>query len=563
MNATRIPVLIVGAGAGGLAASALLAKHGIQSLVVEKRREVFLYPKARNLSFRSLEILRGLGLADEVHAVAGGVSAMAVNPALNSPDEEVIDFDAFFAEFDGLSPERSVQYCPQSRLEPMLLAYTRGHGNQARYGTELVSFEQDDSGVTAVVRDLDSGETATVRADYLVAADGVHSRIRDTIGVTTAGYGALPIYVVFIYFRAPWLRFVAHLGVGAGVQVKNADVDGIFVAAERDLGMFIMTYLPSRGETAQQFTPTRCRELIRKAVGEPIDIGIIDVAPWQPYERVADQFRCGRVFLLGDAAHAMPPFKAGGANAAIQSADNLAWKLAAVLAGAAGDGLLDTYHAERHPVGRFSAHQSLTGPTVGFLKLDDNAPSLQASEEAPMFALLAGYQYHSAAVVTDQPFPNDPDTVALVDELHGQPGTRMPHVWVRHGGQRFSTLDLLGPGFTLLTGDDGARWLAAAATASAISASRSTSNASAPAGTRSTSKAGGPTSPDSRPTGRCWSAPTISSDGEQTNCPHTPRMNCVKPCRRSSPVAHAPESEPMQSNGFDAYRTLGEKEPKK
>jgi 2-polyprenyl-6-methoxyphenol hydroxylase-like FAD-dependent oxidoreductase len=463
MNATRIPVLIVGAGAGGLAASALLAKHGISSMVVEKRREIFLYPKARNLSFRSLEILRGLGLGDEVHAVAGGVSAMAVKSTLNSPDEEVIDFDAVFAGFDALSPEPSVQYCPQSGLEPILLAYIRARGNEARYATELASFGQDQAGVAAIVRDLVSGESATVRADYLVAADGVHSRIRDRLGVSTAGYGALPIYVVFAYFRGPWLRFVAHLGAGAGVQVKNSDVDGIFVAAEGDLGMFIMTYFPDRGETAQQFTASRCRELIGKAVGEPIDVEIIDVAPWQPYERVADQFRCGRVFLLGDAAHAMPPFKAGGANAAIQSADNLAWKLAAVLGGTAGPGLLDTYHAERHPVGRFSARQSLTGPTVGFLELDDNAPSLRANEEAPMLALLAGYRYHSAAVVTDEGAPTDPDSVALVDELRGQPGARVPHVWVRHGGQRVSTLDLLGPGFALLTGDGGARWLAAAA----------------------------------------------------------------------------------------------------
>jgi len=467
MNVTRVPVLIVGAGAGGLAASALLAKHGIGSMVVEKRRETFLYPKARNLSFRTLEILRGLGLGGQVHAVAAGVSAMVVKSTLNGPDEKVIDFDAVFAEFDALSPEPSAQYCPQSKLEPILLAYTRAHGNEARYGTELLSFEQDEAGVAATVRDLDSGQPTTVHADYLVAADGVHSHIRDKLGVSTAGCGALPIYVVFVYFRGPWLKFVAHLRAGDAVHVSNSDVDGMFLAAEGDLGMFITTYFPDSGETAQQFTPSRCRELIHKAVGEPIDVQIIDVAPWQPYERVADQFRCGRVFLLGDAAHAMPPFKAGGANAAIQSADNLAWKLAAVLNGTAGHGLLGTYQAERHPVGRFSAHQSLTGPTVSFLRLDENTPSLSPDEEAPMFALLAGYQYRSAAVVADEPSPTDADAVATVDELRGQAGTRVPHVWVHRDGKRVSTLDLLGPGFTLLTRDDDGAWAAAATSAAA------------------------------------------------------------------------------------------------
>lgn len=463
MNTTRTSVLIVGAGAGGLAMSALLAKHGIGSLLVEKRREVFLYPKARNLSFRTLEILRGLGLADEVHAIASGVSAMAVRSTLNGPDEEMLDFDSIFAEFDGLSPEPPAQYCPQSRLEPILLRYTRGRGNDVRYGTELVSFDQSEVGVTAVVRDVNSGQSMTVSADYLVAADGVHSRIRDTLGVRTTGHGALPIYVVFVYFRAPWQRFVSHLGVGAGVEVKNPDVNGIFIAAEHDLGMFILTYLPSTGETAEQFTAQRCTELIVEAVGEDIDVEIIDVAPWQPYERVASQFDCGRVFLVGDAAHAMPPFKAGGANAAIQSADNLAWKLAMVLDGNAGPGLLSTYHAERHPIGRFSAHQSLTGPTLSFLRLEDTRPSLAPGEEAPMFALLAGYQYHSHAVVTGEESP--PDGLAFVDELRGHAGTRVPHIWIERGETRVSTLDLLGPGFTVLTGDDGSAWHSAAASA--------------------------------------------------------------------------------------------------
>jgi 2-polyprenyl-6-methoxyphenol hydroxylase-like FAD-dependent oxidoreductase len=468
LNPTSVPVLIVGAGAGGLATSALLAKHGVRSLLVEKRREVFIYPKARNLSFRSLEVLRGLGVGDEVHAVAQGVSAMVVKPALNSTqEEEPLDFGALFSPFDGLSPEPSVQYCPQSRSEPILLAATRRHGNDVRYATELSSFDQDASGVTAVVRNLDSGDSETVRADYLVAADGTHSVVSNRLGVTTSGYGALPIFVIFVYFRGPWRKFIPHLGDGDAVQVKNAEVDGIFVVAQGDVGMFITTYFPDRGLTAAQFTPQRCRELVLTAVGEPIDIQVIDVASWQPYEQVADQFQSERAFLVGDSAHTMPAFKAGGANVAIQSAHNLAWKLAAVIGGQARPALLDTYYAERHPVGRFSARQSLTGPTLGFLDLDDRGPGLPAEEERPLFAMLAGYRYHSAAVVDDDTDAADPDAVVLVEELHGQPGTRVPHAWVRCGEARVSTLDLLGPGFTLLTGDGGGDWIEAADSASA------------------------------------------------------------------------------------------------
>lgn len=456
---TRVPVLIVGAGAAGLATSALLAKHDTRSLTVERRREVFRYPKARNLSFRTLEILRGLGLADEVHAVAERISAMTVKPTLNSATAEPVSvFHTLFSAFDEHSPEPGAQYCPQSRLEPMLLAYTRDRGNEVRYGTQLCSFEQDESGVTAVLRDLGSGRVDTVCADYLVGADGVHSPVRRALGVSTSGYGALPVYLVFVYFRGPWRRLVPDIADGDVVQVKNAEVDALFVAAEGDLGMFIT----QQGGTAAQFGPQRCRELILAAMGERMDVQIVDVTPWQPQERVAEEFQSGRVFLVGDSAHTMPPFKAGGANVAIQSAHNLSWKLAAVLAGTAGPGLLASYHAERHPVGRFSARQSLTGPPAAFLRTEENGAPFPQVDEAPMFAVLIGHRYRSTAVVDDDPGPAGSDAVLLVDGLHGQPGTRVPHAWVCHGGQRVSTLDLLGPGFTLLIGDAGSAWVSAA-----------------------------------------------------------------------------------------------------
>jgi 2-polyprenyl-6-methoxyphenol hydroxylase-like FAD-dependent oxidoreductase len=461
-------VLIVGAGVGGLATSALLAKHRIPSLLVERRREVFIYPKARNLSFRTLEILRGLGVGDEVHAVASGVSSMVVKPTLNSREQrQALDIDAIFAGMAELTPEPAAQYCPQSSLEPILLADARKHDGEVRYGTELMSIEQHESGVTAVLRDVDSQQSQTVHADYLVAADGVHSPIRQMLGVTTAGHGSLPIYVVFFYFRGPWRAFVPELGDGDCVQVENPSVQGIFLPVVDDRGMFITTYFPAKGETAAQFTPQRCRELLLDAVGENIDIDILEVASWQPCEQVAGQFRCGRVFLVGDSAHTMPPLKAGGANTAIQSAHNLAWKLAAVIKGEADPLLLDTFHTERHPVGAFSARQSLTGPSLKAIRVGDEAPRLPLDEEVPMFNLLIGYRYRSAAVVADDAADAEPSGLQLVDELRGQPGTRVPHAWVSRAGKRISTLDLLGGGFTVLTGDAGAPWCCGAVSAAA------------------------------------------------------------------------------------------------
>ena len=288
--------------------------------------------------------------------------------------------------------------------------------------------------------------------------------MRSELGIGTTGAGRLPIFVVFIYFRGPWKKYVPTLGDGDAVQVSNADVTGIMIPVHDDLAVFMTTYFPSEGETLEMFTPERCRVLLLAAFGADVAIDVVDVAPWQPYEQVADQFRCGRVFLVGDSAHTMPPFKGGGANTGIQSADNLAWKLAAVLHGTAGAELLDTYHTERHPVGLFAARQSLTGPGAAYLSLGEGAPTLPSEEDLPLFYMIAGYRYRSAAVITDEPRAVDVDTVRLVDgeELHGEPGTRVPHAWVQRAGERISTLDLLGTGFTLFTGSAGASWVTAA-----------------------------------------------------------------------------------------------------
>jgi len=463
------PVLIVGAGAGGLSAATLLAHHGIQSLLVERRREISVYPKARNLTFRSLEILRGVGLGPAVNASADHISNMVSKRTLSDAEvTPVLDAD-FFPSAEVVSPESFGKYCPQSKLEPILLAESRRLGCDVRYGVELVSLRQDDAGVVTTIKDLDSGASQVVHADYLIAADGTHSHIRRELGIGTSGFGAVPIYFVFIYFRAPWQQFVPGLGDGDGVQITNADVTGLLLPAQGDLAVFAYTYFPSRGETVDRFTPQWCRELLLKAVGAPIDIEIVEIATWQPYEQVADQFRCGRVFLVGDSAHTMPAFKGGGANTAIASAHNLAWKLAAVQGGTAGPGLLDTYHAERRPVGLFAARQSLTGPGASFIQLADDRPTLPAGEERPFFYMIAGYQYHSRAVVTNKAAPTDADQVQLVDgeQLHAEPGTRIPHAWVQRGGQRVSTLDLHPGGLRLFAGAGGAPWASAAKSVSA------------------------------------------------------------------------------------------------
>lgn len=467
MNRDHVPVLIVGAGVAGLSLSVLLLQQGVPSLLVERRAGISIYPRARNLNYRSLEVMRGLGLVAEVHAAGTSLSHLIFKESLaSSKQEKIVDPTPWMEHLETTSPEPLGWYCPQSRLEPILLATARQRGGDVRYSTELISFTQDEQGVIATLEDRTTGRTYIMNADYLVAADGAHSHIREKLGIHSQGLGVLPEHIIFVYFHSPWKELIAGHDAG-GFMSQNADVQGLFVVASDDMGMFIYTGRLSQGESLESFTREQWKDMIEKAIGKPdIPVEVVDIARWQPAESVADQFQVGRVFLLGDAAHTMPAYKGLGANTGIQSAQNLGWKLAAVIHGQATQALLTTYQAERHPVGRFAARQSLTGPGAAWLEESSIiSERLPKEEDLPFFYPIVGYRYRSQAVLSEDAAPSSPDEITLLDreELTGQPGTRVPHLWLERQGQRISTLDLLDGRFVLLTGSDGAAWCEAAA----------------------------------------------------------------------------------------------------
>ena len=238
-------------------------------------------------------------------------------------------------------------------------------------------------------------------------------------------------------------------------MIENPDVSGMFLLAEKNLGMFILT----QGKAAQELAREQVQELVTKAIGQPdIAAEIVDVAQWQPEQRVAGRFQKGHAFLVGDAAHTMPPKEGLGANTAIQSAQNLGWKLAAVLGGHAGPELLSTYETERYPVAWFAAKYSMTGPGAAVLE------KTRMQEKVSEFFPIAGYRYRSPAVLSEDGQPSPPREIALLDraELTGLPGTRVPHMWLDRRSQQISTLDLLDGRFVLLTGTDGMSWRQAA-----------------------------------------------------------------------------------------------------
>jgi 2-polyprenyl-6-methoxyphenol hydroxylase-like FAD-dependent oxidoreductase len=464
----RVPVLIVGAGGAGLSLSLLLRQQGVHSVLVERRSDVSWYPRARNLNFRTLEVFRGLGLEPQVLAAGSHVSRMFRKDTVASPGRAefpAVDQAVHFVDHpELLTPEPAMWYCPQSRLEPLLLAAARERGGDVRYDTELVAFAQGEQGVTATITDRATGASTVVHADYLAACDGAHSHIREALGVKAEGLGALDEHYIFAYFRADWGELVRGYEADA-ILVDRPDVRGIFLITDADRGMFLIQDTPSRGASAQGYTAERCKELIVKGIGKPgLAVEVVDVAHWQPAQLVAEHFQQGRVLLVGDAAHTMPPKLGLGVNTAIQSAQNLAWKLAAVLKGTAAPQLLASYQTERQPVGRLASEQSLVGPAASVLNRGRDERLLGAGRRIPLFSLIAGYRYRSQAVLDDDAGPSSPMELQLLEtpeELTGLPGTRLPHLWVGRQGQRISTLDLLDGRFLLLAGPAGTPWQAA------------------------------------------------------------------------------------------------------
>jgi 2-polyprenyl-6-methoxyphenol hydroxylase-like FAD-dependent oxidoreductase len=461
----RVPVLIVGAGGAGLSLSLLLQQQGVRSVLVERRPEVAWYPRARNLNFRTLEVFRGLGLETQVIAAGAHVSRTFRKRTLASTEEEgfpsLEQFLRVADHLDLVTPEPPVWYCPQSRLEPLLLAEARRRGCEVRYNTELVSFSQDSEGVRAVITDRATGSASDLQADYLLAADGAHSSIRGALGVTGEGLGELDEHYIFVYFRAPWGALIRGYENDA-IFIDRPTYRAFFLITDADRGMFII-----QEGSAKQYTADRCKELLLDAMGKPdIPMEIVEIGHWRPGQLVAKRFRQERIFLVGDAAHTMPPKLGLGVNTAIQSAQNLAWKLAAVLKGQASQSLLSTYEVERRPVGQLAAEQSLVGPAASLLTKGSDDKLLSMEKRISYFSLVAGYRYRSRAILSE----SDAQTGLLQTpaELTGQPGTHAPHLWLEQDGQRIATVDLLDGHFVLLAGPAGVPWQRAASVAASL-----------------------------------------------------------------------------------------------
>jgi 2-polyprenyl-6-methoxyphenol hydroxylase-like FAD-dependent oxidoreductase len=458
-------VIIAGGGLVGLSTAMFLAKHGVRSVVVERLRGPSPLPRAAHFHLRTLELFRLAGIEDEVRRRSeddflpdGAIVAME-----SLAGRKLADIIGSLNEgVEALSPCRRL-FITQPGLEPILRRRAEQGGAQILDGQEIVGISQNDSGVVVQARDTSTGATRQLRSEYLVAADGAHSTVREALGIPLEGRGPFSNSMT-IYFEADLRPYVGGKALSV-IYINNPVLGGIF-RLERDCrsGFLLVNTIGNpecnsqAPDAAKDTSEARLVELVRSAVGvTDLPVKINAVVRWRATATVARRYGKGRVFLAGDSAHLMPPNGGFGGNTGIHDAQNLAWKLAWVLKRLADPGLLATYEAERRPVGVFTAEQAYAryvARTAPYLSADDIQPI------APDFDVELGYLYNSHAINGDY------GSATMHDDPHrtrARPGSRAPHIWFEQGGRRRSSLDLFGSEFVLLTAPQGNTWCQAAA----------------------------------------------------------------------------------------------------
>ncbi|HYC14394.1 MAG TPA: FAD-dependent monooxygenase [Stellaceae bacterium] len=515
----EIPVLIVGGGGSGLAASIFLWDFGIPSLLVERHRDTSTLPKAHILNMRSMEILERHGIAEEIYrrgCPREQFAAMAWLTSLGGDgpfDRRVLHRASNYGggelrpiyEEAGASPHGNLA---QRWLEQLLRQRVEERNPGAtRFHHQLLSFRQDAEGVTSEILDRDSGRSIVVRSRYLIGADAGRT-VGKTLGVEMTGSPAL-IDRLNVYVRADFSQFLPFddvvvyriTGIGDDFQLRHS---GLVAMGPTRWGRSseewqITIADPGSREPGGEAGPETVAEAIRESFKLPWDhpLEIVATSRWAVEGAVADRFAKGRVFLVGDAAHRHPPAGALGLNTGIEDSQNLAWKLAAVLKGKAAPELLASYERERRPVAEEGVSRALFSTmnyrviAYGLGILPGGKPEWNRAQLAALFSetpegemrrgVLAeffrtsrityahldtemGFDYAGGGAVLDDGSPAPPRDPWGLDYLQtSRPGHRLPHAWLRRGSERLSTHALIPRGgFLVLTGADGVAWLNAA-----------------------------------------------------------------------------------------------------
>ncbi|MDC3980737.1 FAD-dependent monooxygenase [Polyangium jinanense] len=358
------PVLIIGAGPSGMVSALCLAKRGIDCILIERRQGLDTHPKAHELSARSIEILHELGLGyDELSAEASPAEDAAKVLFCDTIGEEFGCIDLRAGSIGRKYREHLEAPMPylnlsQVELEKILHKHVAASPRiQSLYNHQWNSFEQDEEGVTSRIENRATGETFTIRSQYVLCADGAGSRGRKALGIEMRGPDKL-LDVVNAYFQADLRHVVRTRGKLYFIFSPKAP-GSVFIAHHVEKRWVFHHPVATPYEKIEEYTPEVMQKKIKAALGrDDVEIRITSTSHWRMTAQVADRFRSGRVFLVGDAAHRFPPTGGLGMNSGIGDAHNLAWKLAMVLDRRAPPALLDSYEAERRPVSQTNCDES-------------------------------------------------------------------------------------------------------------------------------------------------------------------------------------------------------------
>ena len=502
MGLMKTDVLVVGAGPCGLTAATLLASYGVNAITITRYPATAHTPRAHITNIRTVEIFRDMGIEGEVSAASHPLSFLSNNVMVETlSGTEIARYKSYGSGSDRLSDYALASPCqpvnmPQHIMEPVLLQAARQRGADIRFSQELVQIEQTPDKVRAHVRNRATDEFDIIEAEYVIGADGGRSTVAEQLKVRFEGEAGLRS-MVNVWVDADLTKYTAYR---PGVLYSVHQVGkhgwtsaGAWICVNPWTDWVFST--PGTAEVPES-------ELVAKAkrtIGDPeVAIHVKNISGWEVNHLFAATYRIGRVFLAGDAAHRHPPSGGLGTNTSVQDAYNLAWKLAFVLKGKAGDALLDTYHDERQPIGKFVVERAMKSlysmdtvatalgsaggdtknaapPSLADLFADtpnaaERRRTLASAVAAQNYRSNAlgvelGQRYQSSAVIDDDTaYPAFERDRELYYQPTTHPGACLPHAWIEHNRKMISTLDAVGGGhFTLIYGIGGSDWASAAA----------------------------------------------------------------------------------------------------
>jgi 2-polyprenyl-6-methoxyphenol hydroxylase-like FAD-dependent oxidoreductase len=468
MPQRTIPIVIVGGGPVGLSMAILLQRFGIDFVLLELNPTTTDHPKARGTWVRTMEIFRQWGIDGLMkrHALPDGADFFAFCDSMTGH------------EWGRTNPEPNLGHSPvwkaiqsQDTVECELLSHAqRSEVGRLLFGHEFLHFDQGQEGIAVTGRNVDTGETLTWHARYLIAADGATSAVRRQADIEMRGPATLAL-MANEFWQAD-LSHVRGAADTAGWRVYAKDspypITTVLNTNGKDRWLSLLPVGREVDERTGQRTDEEVVQLARTVSGIPnLDVKVINRSVWRLSRQVAASFRRGRVLLVGDAAHRFPPNGGYGMNSGIQDAHNLAWKLAFVLTGRASPRLLDSYDSERRPIAESNADFSYQN-ALRFIRCDEALRSgnpdriafwiRDSDNHVHSIGQALGFSYEDGAVI-----PDGTGRHVLRSrhyEPSDRPGARFPHLWLDLA-RRSTTLDWFDKEFVLVAGPKADGWLEA------------------------------------------------------------------------------------------------------